>query len=84
MALRRIEAGCAFPSDEVQTTIRDVARKAIAEFDNKPFESDIPAQFGSSIPKHYHVAKYVDEVLVRACRECGRDLQHDSHIRGGL
>lgn len=41
-ALRRIEAGCAFPADEVQKTVRDVARTAISEFESKPFESTIP------------------------------------------
>ena len=42
-ALRRIEAGCAFPADEVQKTIRDVARDAIAQSEGKPFVSKVLA-----------------------------------------
>jgi hypothetical protein len=58
-ALRRIEAECSFPSDEVQKTIRDVARKAIAQFEDRTFESSIPAVINSA---------------VRHCQDCGKQL----------
>lgn len=43
-------------------------------------EEEIRRANGQPTP-HYHQAKYVDDVLVRECGDCGRDLMDEFHIR---
>lgn len=87
LAQQLVDCGTFKPVDEEALNIR----KAVLEYWKERAEKaelalSTAQQVGirkafNAYEAHYHVAKRVDDVLMRECRQCGGDLLDERHLR---